>query len=88
METGNELDRIHRPVMPWGMIALVAALSIIGFVIQMTMQGKVETAGGYGWMSISRKSVFYDHRAGGHDGGLFCGLYPHRKTCQVSDDPV
>ena len=58
VETGNELDRIHRPVMPWGMIALVAALSIIGFVIQMTMQGKVETAGGYGWMSISRNLFF------------------------------
>ena len=44
--------------MPWGMIGLIAALSIIGFVIQMTMQGKVEMAGGYGWMSISRNLFF------------------------------
>lgn len=31
---GTELDRIHRPRMIWGMIGLIAALSLLGFVCQ------------------------------------------------------
>lgn len=58
VETGNELDRIHRPVMPWGMMALIAALSIIGFVIQTAMQGKMVKAGGDSWMDPLRNLSF------------------------------
>ena len=50
VETGNEMDRIHRPRMAWGMIALIAVLSITGYVIQKLMEAKVMDAGGYGWM--------------------------------------
>ncbi len=49
--TGNEMDRIHRPKMAWGMIALIAVLSVAGYVIQRVMEEKVVAAGGYGWMS-------------------------------------
>lgn len=34
VDTGVALDRVHRPRMAWGMIALIAALSLIGFVLQ------------------------------------------------------
>lgn len=34
VDTGVSLDRVHRPCMAWGMIALIAALSLTGFVLQ------------------------------------------------------
>lgn len=58
VETGNELDRIHRPVMPWGIIALIAVLSMIGFMIQLAMQWKTVEAGGDSWMNLSRNLLF------------------------------
>ncbi len=48
VETGNELDRIHRPKMAWGMIALIAVLSIVGYLAQYLLQGKWIAAGGTG----------------------------------------
>ena len=50
VETGNEMDRIHRPKMAWGMIALIAALSIVGYVVQKLIEAKVVEAGGYNWL--------------------------------------
>lgn len=50
VETGNEMDRIHRPMMAWGMIALIAVLSIAGYVVQKLIETKVIEAGGYGWL--------------------------------------
>lgn len=50
VETGNEMDRIHRPKMAWGMIALIAALSIVGYVVQKLIEAKVAEAGGYNWL--------------------------------------
>lgn len=50
LETGNEMDRIHRPKMAWGMIALIAALSIVGYVVQKLIEAKVVEAGGYNWL--------------------------------------
>ena len=41
VETGNEMDRIHRPKMAWGMIALITVLSITGYAIQRAMEAKV-----------------------------------------------
>lgn len=38
VETGIAMDRIHRPRMAWGMIALIAALSVAGLVIQYFLQ--------------------------------------------------
>lgn len=34
VETGVALDRVHRPKMAWGMIALIAVISVIGFAVQ------------------------------------------------------
>lgn len=34
VEAGNELDRIHRPKMAWGMIAFITVLSIAGLLLQ------------------------------------------------------
>lgn len=48
VETGNELDRIHRPKMAWGMIALIAVLSIVGYLAQCLLQEKWIAAGGTG----------------------------------------
>ena len=50
VETGNEMDRIHRPKMAWGMIALIAVLSIAGYVVQKLIEAKVVEAGGYNWL--------------------------------------
>lgn len=34
VETGEELDRIHRPRMPWMLIGLISLISMVGFVLQ------------------------------------------------------
>ena len=52
VETGKEMDRIHRPKMAWGMIALIAALSIAGYVVQKLIEVKVVEAGGYNWLGL------------------------------------
>lgn len=51
VETGNELNRIHRPRMAWGMIGLIAALSLAGYLIQNFMQEKWIAAGAGAWSS-------------------------------------
>lgn len=51
VETGQEMDRIHRPKMPWGTIALIAVLSVIGIAAQQLVQAKVVEAGGDSWIS-------------------------------------
>lgn len=51
VETGNELNRIHRPRMAWGMIGLIAALSFAGYLIQNFMQEKWIDAGAGAWSS-------------------------------------
>lgn len=35
---GNELDRIHRPKMAWGMIGLIGLLSVAGLFIQYLLK--------------------------------------------------
>lgn len=57
VETGNEMDRIHRPKMAWGMIALIAVLSIAGYVVQKLIEAKVVEAGGYDW--LGPKNLFF-----------------------------
>lgn len=34
VKTGTELDRIHRPQIPWKMVMLIIAVSMLGFMIQ------------------------------------------------------
>lgn len=46
VEVGNELDKIHRPRMPWGMIALIIALSVKGYMAYHFLVAKcVDEAG-------------------------------------------
>lgn len=44
VETGIELDRIHRPKMAWGIIALIGIISIAGYVAQYMLQMNFEQA--------------------------------------------
>lgn len=37
VEVGQDMDRIHRPKMAWGMIALITILSIAGYVLRQVM---------------------------------------------------
>lgn len=41
VEAGTELDRIHRPKMAWGMIALIGVLSVAGLVVQALLKESV-----------------------------------------------
>ena len=34
VDAGVELDKVHRPAMPWGMIVLIIVLSVAGYVFQ------------------------------------------------------
>lgn len=45
VETGNQMDLIHRPRMAWGMIALIVFLSAAGFVIQYLMKVNLQPDG-------------------------------------------
>ncbi|HIX64470.1 MAG TPA: FtsW/RodA/SpoVE family cell cycle protein [Candidatus Mediterraneibacter colneyensis] len=49
VEVGNQMDRIHRPVMPWGMIALIVLLSIAGCALEYFLGQKIAdvSEGGY-----------------------------------------
>lgn len=42
VEVGLEMDRIHRPTMAWGMIALIVGLSLAGYLLRSIMY---QTAG-------------------------------------------
>lgn len=42
VEVGISMDRIHRPKMAWGMIGLIAVLTLAGFALQALMQTKFE----------------------------------------------
>ena len=42
VEVGLAMDRIHRPRMAWGMIALIAVLTAAGFGLQVMLQMKFE----------------------------------------------
>ena len=37
IEVGLEMDRIHRPTMAWGMIALIVGLSLAGYLLRSIM---------------------------------------------------
>lgn len=49
VETGVELDKIHRPKMPWGTIALIVALSILSCTFQFFLNQEYVNAGGDGY---------------------------------------
>ena len=39
---GVELDRIHRPKMPWGLIALIGILHAAGFLLRHLLDARIE----------------------------------------------
>lgn len=57
VETGVALDRIHRPKMAWGMIALIAVISVIGFIVQFLL-GTNPLAGGIESSFIGKQAVY------------------------------
>lgn len=44
--TGNELDKIHRPEMPWRMLALITFLTACGYLAMYLLAQKMAEAGG------------------------------------------
>ena len=54
VDTGVEMDKIHRPKMPWGMIALIIVLSVTGCIFQYILNNRNIEAGGDGFLSQGR----------------------------------
>ena len=81
VDTGVEMDKIHRPKMPWGMIALIIVLSVTGCIFQYILNNRKIEAGGDGFLSQGPWMV---HCAwdSGDDRGLFCRLYKNRGTAR------
>ena len=48
VDAGVELDKVHRPAMPWGMIVLIIVLSVAGYVFQYILNSRNIEAGGDG----------------------------------------
>lgn len=57
-ETGQELDRIHRPKMPWGFIVWILVLSIGGFLLQCIWRSFVLENGGDDWVNTDRQLLY------------------------------
>ena len=62
VETGNELDKIHRPRMPWGMLALIAVLTVCGYLALYLLDQQMVEAGGetqmYVFGNVQRQLFF------------------------------
>lgn len=58
VEVGTELDRIHRPQMPWGMIAFIIILSVLGLGVQYFIQQRFVESGGDDILSWERRIVY------------------------------
>lgn len=57
VETGVELDRIHRPQMEWRMLLLVIGISIGGLLIRYFIGRECEPIGNYSWSSNLAETV-------------------------------
>ena len=49
VDAGVELDKVHRPTMPWGMISLIIVLSVLSCIFQYLLNQKSIDAGGDGY---------------------------------------
>lgn len=58
VDAGVELDKVHRPTMPWGMIALIIVLSVVGYVLQYILNSRNIEAGGDGFFASHRQIWF------------------------------
>ena len=54
VDAGAELDKVHRPTMPWGMITLIIVLSVTGCVFQYILNNRNIEAGGDGFLVQGR----------------------------------
>lgn len=59
VEVGNELDKIHRPRMPWGMIGLIVVLSIVGYAAYCFVSSKCAYDGGTSGAVFSLSYLVY-----------------------------
>ena len=57
VETGVELDKIHRPKMPWGIIVLIVTLSVLSCIFQYLLNRESINGGGDGY-SMERQILF------------------------------
>lgn len=58
VDAGVELDKVHRPTMPWGMIMLIILLSVAGYVLQYILNNRNIEAGGDGFFATHRQIWF------------------------------
>ena len=57
VEVGQDMDRIHRPKMAWSMIALIAAVSVAGYLLKFGIERAVGIEGS-GWLRSGRQLEF------------------------------
>ena len=57
VEVGQDMDRIHRPKMAWSMIALIAAVSVAGYLLKFGIERAVGLEGS-GWLRSGRQLQF------------------------------
>lgn len=55
VDVGVELDKVHRPSMPWGMIGLILVLSIAGYLFQWMIQRRIFAENGDTFFNPSRQ---------------------------------
>lgn len=57
VDVGTELDKVHRPSMPWGMIGLILVLSIAGYLFQWMIQRRILAENGDVFFNNERQLV-------------------------------
>ena len=87
VETGVELDKIHRPKMPWGTISLIIVLSILSCTFQYFLNREYIKAGGDGY-GMGRHIMFTATGILVMIGVCFCGLYKDSGPGQGTDAGV
>lgn len=73
VETGMLLDRVHRPKMPYGMLALAAVLTITGIIMQSVIFPQI--GNGYISGSYLGKTIFYNLLGFGVIAGILFADY-------------
>ena len=101
VEVGLEMDRIHRPTMAWGMIALIVGLSLAGYLLRSVMYqtalGIEQSAGKNRRTVLDRNVIELAYVAGtagtfdwtcADDRYLLYGLYEDCGLCKTNLDCI
>ena len=101
VEVGLEMDRIHRPTMAWGMIALIVGLSLAGYLLRsvmyQTVLGIEQSAGKTEELVLGRNVIELAYIAGtagtfawtcADDWYLLYGLYEDCGLCKTNLDRI